>query len=162
MDRLAAEAQAQGAALAQQYQEAATAHTARLGQRHAQLAEALAALQRRCVQLERGLAAARHAERAAQGEAAAAAAQAEEQRAACATAQLAGAAAATRVGELEAAMAAAAQAAAEQAAAAKARSRADLEDLQERFMRLLATKDATIGELRRQAAEQAAALGALL
>lgn len=157
--RLAAEAEATGAALEERHRTNAAQLSAHLGQQQQEMAAAHAALQRRCLQLEKCLGEASAAQHAAQADAA------EERRLredleqhSAAAAQ---AAAQCQAG-LQAALVAARCESQEELAEARRRKDAELEALQARFLALLATKDDTIAALRQQAAEAVAALGDLV
>lgn len=157
--RLASEAEATGAALEERYRTKAAQLSAHLGQQQQEMAAAHAALQRRCLQLEKSLGEASAAQHAAQADAA------EERRLredleqhSAAAAQ---AAAQCQAG-LQAALVAARCESQEELAEARRRKDAELEALQARFLALLATKDDTIAALRQQAAEAVAALGDLV
>lgn len=160
--RLAAEAEQRGAALEQHYSSAVAVQTARMSAQHKELAAAHAALRGRCAQLEREAQQAGAALRTAQL-AAAAAQQAQHEAATAAEQQAqereaARAVAERRAADAEQLLAEARAAAAEAAGAARQRRAAELEELQQRFLGLLSTKDATIAALRQQLGELSASL----
>lgn len=171
--RLAAEAEARGAALERQCQSAVAVQTARASQQQQELEAAHAALQRRCNALERALGdagAQLHAAHAAEAGSQARLADvqrgaAEAVAAAVAQAEAAAVAVAEerrRVAQVQEEAAAAEDLAGAALAAIRERKAAELEGLHARFLGLLATKDATIQALRRQVAEVGEQLAALL
>ena len=153
--KLVAESEEQAATLEQQYQAALAVQATQAGHQQWQLEAARAALQHRCSELDRHLAASRR--RLAEAEEGWSALR-DEHAAALAAAQQAAAAAEQRCAAAEHRLAAATAEAEAQLQALRQRREAEAEELQQRLLGVVAAKDATIAALQHQLADTAEAL----